>query len=202
MKKKGLKPRLKNLPDSPGVYFLKDRKKKVIYIGKAVSLKKRLAHYFQKGAFDPKIKQLTSRIDDFDYLPLTSEPEALFLENRLIKQFQPKYNQISKDDKSYPFLKITKERFPSFTIVRDSGRFHPPSIPSPRGRGRQGRGAFYFGPYTDVIALRRAYRYLRTIFPIRRCPKKINPEKKGKVCLDFHLGRCKGPCAGRIKEEE
>lgn len=196
MKKKGLKPRLKNLPDSPGVYFLKDRKKKVIYIGKAVSLKKRLAHYFQKGFFDPKMGQLIRQIADFDYLPLTSEPEALFLEDRLIKQFQPKYNQISKDDKSYPFLKITKEKFPSFTIVRDTTQ----TLRSKWGGLR--RRALYFGPYTDVIALRRAYRYLRTIFPIRRCRKKINPEKKGRVCLDFHLGRCKGPCAGKIKEEE
>jgi len=205
VKKKALNQRAKNLPDSPGVYFLKDSKKKVIYIGKAVSLKKRLAHYFRKGFFDPKIKQLTSQIADFDYFSLTSEPEALFLEARLIKQFQPKYNQISRDDKSYPFLKITKEKFPSFTIVRDPA----PTLPSKWGGlpsgGRDGglrRGAFYFGPYTDVIALRRAYRYLRTIFPIRRCRKKINPEKKGKVCLDFHLGRCKGPCAGKIKEEE
>jgi len=186
VKKSVLKQRAKNLPDSPGVYFFKDKKKKVIYIGKAVSLKKRLAHYFQKGFFDPKMGQLIRQIADFDYLPLSSEPEALFLEDRLIKQFQPKYNQISRDDKSYPFLKITKEKFPSFSIVREPKK----------------RTAFYFGPYTDVIALRRAYRYLRTIFPIRRCRKKINPEKKGRVCLDFHLGRCKGPCAGKIKEEE
>ncbi len=186
MKKRGLKQRAKNLPDSPGVYFFKDKKKKIIYIGKAVSLKKRLANYFQKGPFAPKVNQLISQIADFDYLSLTSEPEALFLESRLIKQFQPKYNQTSRDDKSYPFLKITKEKFPSFAIVREERK----------------RNAFYFGPYTDVIALRRAYRYLRTIFPIRRCRKKINPEKKGKVCLDFHLGRCKGPCAGKIGEKE
>ncbi len=186
MKKRVLKQRAKNLPDSPGVYFFKDKKKKVIYIGKAISLKKRLANYFQQGPFEPKIGRLISQITDFDYLPLSSEPEALFLEDRLIKEFQPKYNQISKDGKSYPFLKITKEEFPSFTIVRDPKK----------------RNAFYFGPYTDVIALRRAYRYLRTIFPIRRCRKKINPEKKGKVCLDFHLGRCAGPCAGKIKEKE
>ncbi len=184
-RKQSLQTRLKNLPDSPGVYFFKDKEKRVIYIGKSVSLKKRVAGYFQKEYFDPKIGQLIRQIADFDYIPLSSEPEALLLEARLIRQFQPKYNQLAKDDKSYPFLKITREKFPSFTIVRE----------------RKKRDAFHFGPYTDVIGLRRAYRYIRTIFPIRRCRKKIDPQK-GKVCLDFHLGRCKGPCAGKVKEKE
>lgn len=184
-RKQSLQTRLKNLPDSPGVYFFKDKEKRVIYIGKSVSLKKRVASYFQKGYFDPKIGQLIRQIADFDYIPLSSEPETLLLEARLIRQFQPKYNQLAKDDKSYPFLKITRERFPSFTIVRE----------------RKEKDAFHFGPYTDVIGLRRAYRYIRTIFPIRRCRKRIDPQK-GKVCLDFHLGRCKGPCAGKVKEKE
>ncbi len=214
-----VKEKLKSLPDSPGVYLLRDKGHRVIYIGKSFSLKKRVASYFQKGSFDPKIGQLIQHLADFDYIRLTSEPEALLLEVRLIKQFQPKYNQLAKDDKSYPFLKITKERFSSFTIVRDPGRFrnhHPPPhpshkgrggeeslfIPSPRGRGIERRGAFYFGPYTDVIGLRQAYRYIRNIFPVRRCRKKINPEKKLRPCLDFWLGRCKGPCAGKIKEKE
>ena len=204
-KRRNLKERLKNLPDSPGVYLFKDKGNKVIYIGKALSLKKRVSSYFQQGSFEPKISQLIRYLADFDYIPLSSEPEAFLLEARLIKEFQPRYNQRARDDKSYPFLKITKEKFPSFTIVRDPGRFrnhHPPPHPSPRGRGTEGRGAFYFGPYTDVIALRQAYRYIRNIFPVRRCGRKINPEKRTRLCLDFHLGRCKGPCAGKVGEKE
>jgi len=205
VRQQNLQAKLKTLPDSPGVYLFKDKGNKVIYIGKALSLKKRVSSYFQQGSFEPKISQLIRYLADFDYIPLSSEPEAFLLEARLIKEFQPRYNQRARDDKSYPFLKITKEKFPSFTIVRDPGRFrnhHPPPHPSPRGRGTEGRGAFYFGPYTDVIALRQAYRYIRNIFPVRRCGRKINPEKRTRLCLDFHLGRCKGPCAGKVGEKE
>ena len=108
MRQQNLQAKLKTLPDSPGVYLFKDKGNKVIYIGKALSLKKRVSSYFQQGSFEPKISQLIRYLADFDYIPLSSEPEAFLLEARLIKEFQPRYNQRARDDKSYPFLKITK----------------------------------------------------------------------------------------------
>ena len=176
-----IKEKLKNIPSSPGVYMMKDASGEVLYIGKARDLSKRVSSYFQEHR--PKAARLMSlmeRVKDLDYIVTTSEEEALIYEANLVKEKRPKYNVELKDDKSFPFLKLTlNEKFPRLIITRK----------------KVDDGARYFGPYTRVKLLRKALSLMKNIFPLRTC-KKI-PDH---VCLSFHIGQCLGPCIGKIDE--
>src|SRR3989338_6222757 len=177
-----LKRRISELPEHPGVYLFKDSEKHPLYIGKALSIRKRvLSHFRYFGENLSKEGRMLDEVSVIDFIETPSEAEALLLEASLIKENQPKYNQELKDDKSYPFLKITSEVFPRLLVAR----------------GRKPDGAKYFGPYTSAHLLRQAVRMLRRIFPMRTC----NPIPK-KVCLEYHIGHCKGPCVGEIGEKQ
>ncbi|RKY37540.1 MAG: excinuclease ABC subunit UvrC [Candidatus Omnitrophota bacterium] len=171
--------KIKSLPDAPGVYFMKGSRSEVIYIGKAISLKKRVGSYFVSHiSDDPRRTALVSKIRDIDFITTSSEAEALILEAGLIKQYQPKYNVAIKDDKAYPLLKLTiNEKFPRLFIVRK----------------QKDDSALYFGPYTSVRLLRQALGFMRKIFPLRIC--RLMPKR---VCLHYHLSQCVGPCAGKV----
>lgn len=178
-----IKKKLKSIPDAPGVYFFKDDKGGIIYIGKAASLKKRLSSYFRSSnEINPRTRALLSSLKDVDYILTGSEAEALILEQGLIREYQPKYNVDFKDDKSYPLIRITKgEKFPRIFVTRR--KLDPKSL--------------YFGPYTDAKLLREALKIIRKIFGFRACftlPKK--------ACLDYHLNLCPAPCVGKISIEE
>ena len=171
-----LKLRLKELPEKPGVYFFKDREGKALYIGKALSLKKRVAGHFRfYGESFSKEGMMLSQIRRVDVLETPTEAEALLLEASLVKEMLPKYNKMLRDDKSFPYLKITAEEYPRLVIAR----------------GRKADGGKYFGPYTNVRLLRQALKMLRREFPLRTC--RTLPKK---VCLQYHLGLCGGPCEG------
>ncbi len=178
----GLKEKIKKLPKSPGVYMFKDRKDTILYIGKAKDLSKRVPSYF-KASTPKTLRQmsLVENIKDLDYIVTVSEEEALLYEANLIKENKPKYNVDLKDDKSFPFLKLTKEKFSRLIITRKKIK----------------DGSKYFGPYTRVKPLRKAVSVMKGIFPLRTC-KKI----KDQVCLSYHIGQCLAPCVGKINEKE
>lgn len=186
-----IEDKLKNIPPKPGCYLFKDGGGEIIYIGKAAVLRNRVRSYFQKSrAFHPKLEALVSHIKNVEWLITDSEVEALILENNLIKQYQPRYNIDLKDDKSFPYIRITKEDFPQVFITRKMVR----------------DGSEYFGPYTQVKNVRYILKTLKQIFPVRSCKYNLSPEviKKGKVelCLDYYIGKCKGPCRGLQSKEE
>ena len=183
-----LKNKLKNLPDKPGVYQFINEKGKVIYVGKALNLKNRVRSYFHSAVSNAKTEALVSKIADFQLVVTDSEVEALVLENNLIKEYKPRYNVNLKDDKSFPFIKITNEPYPRVyptrRVIRD--------------------GSKYFGPYTSVKSMKSALRMINDIFKIRSCKLDISSDsiekKKYKVCLDYHIKKCDGPCEGLISE--
>lgn len=185
-----LENKLKNLPTSPGVYQFKNEKDKVIYVGKARNLKNRVKSYFHSAATNAKTVALVKKITDLELIVTDSEIEALVLENNLIKELRPRYNIDLKDDKSFPFIKVTNEPFPQVfstrRVVQD--------------------GSKYFGPYTSVKGMKSALRMINQIFKIRSCKYDINSEtiakKKYKVCLDYHIKKCDGPCEGLVSEKE
>ena len=186
-----LKEKLENLPRSPGVYLFKDKNKKVIYVGKAVILRNRVRSYFQSGRIeDAKSQRLRSKIHDLETIVTDSEIEALILEANLIKEYTPRYNVNLKDDKSFPYIRVTNEKFPRIfptrRIIKD--------------------GSKYFGPYTDVGSMRSLLKTIKRIFPIRSCSLDLTEEnikaKKFKVCLYYYIKKCMGPCEGLIDEEE
>lgn len=180
--------KLKQLPEKPGIYQFKNERGTVIYVGKARNLKNRVRSYFHNNINSPKTSALVKKIKDFELIITDNEIEALVLENNLIKQLKPRYNVNLKDDKSYPFIRVTKEPypriFPSRRIVKD--------------------GSKYFGPYTDVKGMKASLRMINKIFKIRSCKLNINRQnidkKKFKVCLDYHIKKCDGPCEGLISE--
>jgi len=183
--------KLNYLPAQPGVYYFKDGAGKVIYVGKAVSLKNRVRSYFQNGARTaPKVRSLMARAADFEYIVTDNEVEALILEANLIKEHRPRYNVFLKDDKSYPYLKVTlAEEFPRVYVTR---RLVPD-------------GSRYFGPYTEVGAVRETLDLLRRLFPFRTCKKKIEAPAAGedrraapRPCLNYHIRRCLAPCCGLV----
>ncbi|MFH1478678.1 MAG: excinuclease ABC subunit UvrC [Candidatus Omnitrophota bacterium] len=177
-----LKEKIASVPRSPGVYLMKDAKGDILYIGKAKDLSKRVGSYFQ-GSRPKNIRLMTllEKICDLDYIVTTSEEEALLYEANLIKENKPKYNIELKDDKSFPFLKLTiNERFPRLSITRK----------------KIDDGAKYFGPYTRVKLLRNALSILKSIFPLRTCKKM--PKR---VCLSYHIGQCLGPCVDKINKD-
>jgi len=176
-----LKQRIRELPATPGVYFFKDRDGVAIYIGKAISIRRRVSGHFRYyGESFSKEGIMLSQVWSIDSLETPTEAEALLLEASCVKEYQPKYNQDLRDDKSYPYLKITSEDLPRLLVVR----------------GRKSDGGKYFGPYTDARLLRQAVQFLRRRFPLRTCTNL--PEK---ACLDFHLGLCGGHCEGQESKE-
>lgn len=174
---------INDLPLTSGVYLMKNASGQVIYVGKAVSLRKRVQSYFRRSRkTDPKTGLLVSEIADIDCLETASEAEALILEASLVKKYAPKYNIELRDDKSYPFIEITGEPFPRISIVR------------PRERKK---GSFYYGPYVKVGLLREALALIRRIFPFRTCDP--FPHKE---CLDGHIGLCGAPCVRKIGKKD
>ena len=166
---------------------MKDASGRIIYVGKAKSLRNRVRAYFHDTSpHHPKISALISKISDFDVLATDSEVEALILEANLIKQHKPRYNVNLKDDKRYPYLKVTDEPFPRVLVVR---------------RVKKDR-AKYFGPHTNVKAMRNTLKMLRKVFPIRSCNYALPSSRKIKLCLDYHINRCLGPCEGKVSPEE
>jgi excinuclease ABC subunit C len=180
-----LKERVSSLPDSPGIYKFYDRDEILIYVGKAKSLKKRVSSYFNKQSqYNRKTEKLVSEIRRIDFTLAQSEFDALLLENNFIKQNQPKYNILLKDDKTFPYLCILKERFPRIIYTR---KYQP----------KQGE---YFGPYSSVVSMKSVLELVRKLYSIRTCNLLLSEEniekKKFKVCLEYHLGNCRGPCEG------
>ena len=189
-----LEKKLKDLPESPGIYIFFDRTGDVLYVGKALSLKKRVRSYFTKSFHSPRIARLREKIADFKYSVTKSEVDALILECNLIKRYRPKYNIDYKDDKSYPFIKITKEPFPSISLVR---------IPSlATGHQTLITNNFLFGPYPKVRIVKEAMRKIRSIFPLRSCHRVIRENKTTPFCLDYHIGLCSGPCQHKIEKDD
>jgi excinuclease ABC subunit C len=173
-----LKEKVKQFPSSPGVYLFRGDDGSILYVGKAIDLKKRVSSYFNRTAKDPRIELMISQAVDVDFVVLKSEAEALVLEDKFVKEYQPKYNVDLKDDKRYPFLRITlNEAWPRIQLVRK----------------REDDGARYFGPYTDVGALRSVLKFLRKTFKVVSCKHKIVNPKEQRHCLYYHLGECLGP---------
>lgn len=179
---------LKKLPDSPGVYLMKDIFDNIIYIGKAISLKKRIRSYFSTNIQDLKVLNMVSNISDIEYIVMNNEVEALLLENNLIKKNQPFYNILLRDDKSFPYIKVTKEDFPKVLKTRN----------------KLGEDGLFFGPYTDVIHLNNYLRDINDFFKIRDCNRNIykSIENRERPCLNYHIGICSAPCAAKISKED
>ena len=190
-----LKEKVSRFPDLPGVYLIKDDVDRVLYVGKAASLRKRVRSYLAEApASSPRLKSLQARLADIDYLVTDTEVEALILECSLIKEYRPRYNVNLKDDKDYPYLIITGELYPRLELMRLSQRG------SRRGRYRPapGREERRFGPYTDVEAVRETMRLLGSLFPLRRCRQPLDGNQSPeRPCLNFQMKRCLAPCRGR-----
>jgi excinuclease ABC subunit C len=178
-----LAEKIKNLPDSPGVYMFLNGDGEVIYVGKARRLKRRVSSYFQSGrAVEARIQRLVDEVRDLKVIRASSEAEALIYEAGIIKDRSPKYNIELKDDKSYPYLKLTvNEEFPRLFITRR----------------RVNDGALYYGPYVDPGMLKDAVSFMKKVFPLRTCRR-----MKKRVCLEFHIGQCPGPCENRVDRKE
>lgn len=173
------------IPDQPGVYQFFDREGKIIYIGKAKNLKKRVASYFNKQRYaSNKLKILVSRITDIKYIVVNSESDALLLENNLIKKYQPRYNILLKDDKTFPWICIKNEPFPRIFSTR--------SVIDD--------GSTYYGPYTSAYAVKVLLSLIRQLYQLRTCKLNLSEDhirnRKYKLCLEYHIGNCKGPCEG------
>ncbi|MTK11038.1 MAG: excinuclease ABC subunit UvrC [Clostridiaceae bacterium] len=180
---------LKVLPDKPGVYLMKNSLGEIIYVGKAKVLKNRVRQYFQSSKnHSEKVKAMVKNIAEFEYIVTDSEMEALILECNLIKKYRPRYNILLKDDKHYPFIKVTtNEDFPRVFITRMLAK----------------DGAKYFGPYTDVSAVYETIELLKKIFPVRSCKKSIKEDgEKTRPCLNYHIGLCNAPCGGHISKKD
>ncbi|MFE4243372.1 excinuclease ABC subunit UvrC [Peribacillus butanolivorans] len=175
-----IKNKLALLPDQPGCYLMKDRQGTIIYVGKAKVLKNRVRSYFT-GSHDGKTLRLVNEIDDFEYIVTSSNIEALILELNLIKKHDPKYNIMLKDDKTYPFIKLTAERHPRLIITR--------KVKKDKGK--------YFGPYPNAFAANETKKLLDRIYPLRKC--NTLPDR---VCLYYHLGQCLAPCVYDVEEQE
>jgi excinuclease ABC subunit C len=187
MSKHKVKGKIESLPACPGVYTFKDGKGKIIYVGKAKSLRSRVRSYFRDGEVqNPRTAALVKRARDLDFIATRSEVEALILECNLIKHFKPRYNINLKDDKKYPYIKVTsREPFPTIYATRNLSD----------------EGARYFGPYTDAKAMRRTLKVLTEIFPVRTCKRRLPLKRPDRGCLNYHLGKCVGPCRGEISSE-
>lgn len=179
---------LKKLPASPGVYLMHNANDEIIYVGKAISLKNRVRQYFRKNNKTAKIEKMVSNISYFEYIVTDSELEALILECNLIKEHRPRYNTMLKDDKTYPYIKVTvAEQFPRILFSREMKK----------DKNR------YFGPYTSAGAVKDTIELLRKLYKIRSCNRRL-PEDigNGRACLNYHINQCSGPCMGYINKEE
>ncbi len=190
MSDNSLKNKIGILPEQPGVYMFYDSTGKIIYVGKAKNLRKRVGSYFTKSHDTAKLKILVSKIRNVEYIVVDTETDALLLENNLIKKYQPRYNVLLKDDKTYPFIVIKNEPFPRVFLTRNLKK----------------DGSQYFGPYTSSRIARSLLDLFRKLFYIRTCKYNLTHEniKQGKfrVCLEYHIKKCKAPCAGLQTEEE
>ena len=177
-----LEVQIKSLPNTPGVYQYYDRADKLLYIGKAKNLKKRVSSYFNKNHENGKTRVLVAKIASIKHIVVETETDALLLENNLIKKYQPKYNVLLKDDKTYPWICIKKEPFPRVFLTRNVWK----------------DGSEYFGPYTAVKTARTLLSLIKELYPLRTCAYNLNEEniknKKYKVCLEYHIKNCKGAC--------
>lgn len=182
-----IKSEVKKLPRLAGVYIMKDAKGRIIYVGKAKNLSRRVRSYFSKKPDSPKTRALVRRVKRLEYVTTENEVEALILECNLIKENRPTYNVRLKDDKRYPYIKLTMgERFPRLIMVRNI----------------ENDGSEYFGPYTDAGAVRRTLAIIGEIFPLRRCSNARFNSSTERECLYFQLGKCAAPCTGRIERDE
>lgn len=183
-----LSTQLKKVPDRPGVYVFKDRRGKVLYVGKGRSLRKRIQSYFrQSSSTAPKLQVMLRFTTDFDFYVTDNETEALILECNLIKKHRPPFNVTYRDDKSYPYLAITLEdEFPRVTVTREKHR----------------RGRKYYGPFAQARAIRHTLDTLRRIFPVRTCRGAKPGRQSGSPCLNYHIKRCLGPCTGKVSSGE
>ena len=175
---------LKKLPKKPGVYLMKDKDKKIIYVGKAVNLKNRVSSYFRKTNKTERILKMVSLIDSFEYIVVDNEAEALILECNLIKKNRPKFNVLLKDDKTYPYIKIdVKSDYPNVIItskvIND--------------------GSKYFGPYANSGAAKEMVEFIKQKYKIRQCR---NFKSTTRACLNYHIKRCLAPCVGYVSKEE
>ena len=179
-----------NLPDSPGIYQYLDAEGTIIYVGKAKNLKRRVSSYFYREHDSTKTRILVRKIADIRYIVVNTEEDALLLENNLIKKYKPRYNVLLKDDKTYPSICIRNEHFPRVMRVRKVVR----------------DGSTYFGPYSYVPSMNAVLDLIKHLYPVRTCYHNLSPEniRKGKyrLCLEYHLHNCAGPCAGKQTEKE
>lgn len=185
-----IKEKLKTLPDKPGVYMMRNENHEIIYVGKAISLKNRVRQYFQSSKnHPPKVRAMVSHISTFEYIVTDTELEALILECNLIKENRPKYNVLLRDDKTYPYIKVTtNEEYPRVIktrkVIKDKAK--------------------YFGPYTNIGALNETLEVIHNLYPIRTCSKNVERmiENKERPCLNYHIKKCIGPCTGLVNKEE
>ncbi len=182
--------KLQTLPNQPGIYKFYALDKQLLYIGKAKDLKKRVSSYFQKEHDNKRLQVMVKKIHDIEIITVTTEQDALLLENALIKSLQPRYNINLKDDKTYPWIVLTKERFPKVFYTR-----------------KKGIAEFeYYGPFSSIVSIRTLLDVIKEIFPLRTCSHILSEENikknKFKACLDYHIGKCKAPCIGLQTEEE
>ena len=180
---------LRKLPDKPGVYIMKDESGTIIYVGKAVVLKNRVRQYFQSSsAHTPKVAAMVAKICEYEYIVTDTELEALILECNLIKKYKPRFNILLKDDKNYPYIKVTmNEEYPRILMTR---QFHKD-------------GARYFGPYSNVFSVRETMSLIKKIFPIKSCKKELPRDiGRGRPCLNYHIKQCLGPCMGNVDRDE
>ena len=175
---------LKKLPNKPGVYIMHDKEDNIIYVGKAISLKKRVRQYFRKNNKTARIERMVSLIDHFEYIVTDNEAEALILECNLIKKNSPKFNVLLKDDKTYPYIKVdVKSDFPNVVITRKI----------------LNDGAKYFGPYANSGAAKEMVDFIKQKFQIRQCK---NFKSNTRACLNYHIKRCLAPCMGYVSKED
>lgn len=181
-----IKKIISKMPKKPGIYMMKDEDNKIIYVGKAIALKKRVSSYFNKTNKSARIEKMVTLVEDIEYIVTKNEVEALVLECNYIKSLNPKFNVMLKDDKSYPYIKINmNEKYPTMYITRK----------------KLDDKALYFGPYTNVKSIREVMNIIKQIFPLKRC--KYNLEKtKVTPCLYYHIGRCLGPCKNDVNKDE
>lgn len=179
-----------SLPDQPGIYQYFDQSGKIIYVGKAKNLKKRVSSYFNKNQQNRKTELLVRNIADIKHMVVETEQDALLLENNLIKKYQPRYNIRLKDDKTYPWIVVKNERFPRVfqtrNVIKD--------------------GSSYFGPYTSILTVRTLLEFFRKLYKLRNCKLNLSEEQirqgKFKVCLEYHIGNCQAPCVAKIEHDQ
>jgi excinuclease ABC subunit C len=181
-----LEEKLQNLPDEPGVYLMKDARKQIIYVGKAVSLRNRVRSYFQKGAKDEKTEALVRSIADLETIVTHTELEALILESTLIKKHHPRFNVILRDDKNYPYLRLDlKSDYPRLDVVR----------------GLKKDGAVYYGPYVPAGGMWELLSLIRRTFPLATCKKELRSDRPERPCVQHQIGRCMAPCSAEVSKE-